>query len=118
MRSSPDFWVAPTLVFKFCARSVSGAAAQKAVISGGLMVLRVRRSEASAGMLSDSPIRAAVNTFGQQQLVKQYLNITTKSKFQGSIGFVCETPLFHKTRPRGAAGKNVKAGIRRRAGWA
>jgi hypothetical protein len=37
--------------------------------------------------------------------VKQYLNITTKSKFQGSIGFVCETPLFHKTRPGGAAGK-------------
>jgi hypothetical protein len=69
------------------------------------MVLRVRRSEASAGMQSARPIRAAANTVGRQHLVKQYRNITMKSIFQGSIGFICETPLFHKTRPRGAAVK-------------
>ena len=40
-----------------------------------------------------------------QQLVKQYRNITTKNIFQDSIGFIYETPLFHKTRRESAAGK-------------
>jgi hypothetical protein len=37
--------------------------------------------------------------------MEQYRNITTKSIFQDRIGFIYETPLFHKTRRAGAAGK-------------
>jgi hypothetical protein len=36
--------------------------------------------------------------------MEQYRNITTKSIFQDRIGFIYETPLFHKTRRAGAAG--------------